>query len=97
MNALVVRPLAAGGIDEAFAWYEDRSVGLGLDFLRAVDESLAILTSAPLRFPVVHRGVRRVLIRRFPYALFYVVEEDRVIVLACSHTRRHPSAWRRRR
>ena len=97
MSELVVRPLAAADIDEAFAWYEHRSIGLRLDFLRAVDECFAAVAAAPLHFPVVHRVVRRTLLRRFPYAVFFVVEGNRVTVLACSHTRRHTRRWRGRR
>lgn len=53
MTVLVVRPLAAADLDEAFAWYESRSVGLGVDFLRAVDACFAAIEAAPLAYPVV--------------------------------------------
>jgi plasmid stabilization system protein ParE len=37
-----------------------------------------------------------VLTRRFPYGLFYVVEAERIVVLAVFHGRRDPKAVRRR-
>lgn len=55
MTALVVRPLAETDLDEAFAWYESRSVGLGVDFLRAVDACFAAIEVTPLAYPVVYR------------------------------------------
>ena len=96
MTALVVRPLAAADLDEAFAWYESRSVGLDVDFLRAVDGSFAGIDAAPLAFPVVYRDARRALLRRFPYAVLYVVDGNRIHSLACTHTSLHPRRWRGR-
>jgi plasmid stabilization system protein ParE len=96
MTALVVRPLAAADLDEAFAWYESRSVGLGVDFLRAVDACFAAIGAAPLAYPVVYRSARRALLRRFPYAVLYVVNDDRIHILACTHMSLHPRRWRQR-
>lgn len=94
--AVVVRPLAEADLDEAFAWYESRSVSLGVDFLRAVDACFDAIAAAPLAYPVVYRGTRRALLRRFPYAVLYIVVDDRIHILACSHTSLHPRGWRRR-
>ena len=93
---VVVRPEAAREVQEAFDWYEGRSEGLGLEFLRAADASLASVQRNPLAFPKVHKEVRRVLIRKFPYALFYIVEEESIAVVACFHARRDPIDWLRR-
>lgn len=96
MTALVVRPLAEADLDEAFAWYESRSVGLGVDFMRAVDACFAAIEAAPLAYPVVYRGARRALLRRFPYAILSIVDGEHLYVLACTHTSLHPRRWRQR-
>ena len=96
MTALVVRPLAEADLDEAFAWYESRSGGLGVDFLRAVDACFAAIEATPLAYPVVYRGARRALLRRFPYAILYLLDGERLHVLACTHTSLHPRRWRQR-
>ena len=96
MTAFVVRPLAEADLDEAFEWYESRSVGLGVDFLRAVDVCFAAIDAAPLAYPKVYHEARRALLRRFPYAMVYVVDKDCIHVLACTHTSLHPRRWRRR-
>lgn len=93
---LIVRPLAEADIEGAFAWYERRSVALGVEFLRSVDACFGAIAEWPLAFPVVYRRVRRGLIRRFPYAVFYVVAGERVEILAVTHTSRHPRRWFRR-
>jgi plasmid stabilization system protein ParE len=93
---VIVRPEAAREVQEAFDWYEGRSEGLGLEFLRAGDACLAGVRRNPSAFPKVHKDVRRVLMRKFPYALFYLVEEERIVVVACFHAKRDPMDWLRR-
>lgn len=93
---VLVREEAAREIQAAFDWYEERSEGLGLEFLRAADACLAGVRRSPSAFPKVHKEVRRVLMRKFPYALFYLVERDSIVVLACFHARRDPVDWLRR-
>src|SRR3712207_1896914 len=94
--AIVVRPEAAREVQEAFDWYEERSEGLGLEFLRAAEACLAGAQRSPLAFPKVHKEVRRVLMRKFPYALFYLLEEESIVVVACFHAKRDPIDWLRR-
>lgn len=96
MTAVVVRPLAAADLDDAFAWYESRSVGPGVDVLRAVDACVAAIEATPLAYPVVYRGARRALLRRFPYAVLYVVNDDRLHILTGSHMSLHPRRWQQR-
>jgi plasmid stabilization system protein ParE len=50
----------------------------------------------PQVFPKVHKEVRRVLMRKFPYALFYLIEEESIVVVACFHAKRDPIDWLRR-
>ncbi|MBC7909470.1 MAG: type II toxin-antitoxin system RelE/ParE family toxin [Pyrinomonadaceae bacterium] len=93
---IIVRPEAAREIQDAFDWYEEKSEGLGLEFLRAADACLAGIKRSPLASPIVHEQIRRALLRRFPYALFYLVQAESIIVLACFHVKRHPVDWMRR-
>ena len=95
-DEVIVRPEAAREVQEAFDWYEEKSQGLGLEFLRAADACLAGIRRNPLASPVTYQEVRRALLRKFPYALFYIVIEERIIVLACFHVKRNPIDWMRR-
>ncbi len=87
---ITVRPEAARELQDAFDWYEEKSEGLGLEFLRAVDACLASVKRNPSAFPVVHEQVHRAFLRKFPYTLFYIVKEDGIVVLACFHAKRDP-------
>ncbi len=93
---VVVRPEAAREIQEAFDWYEGRGEGLGLEFLRAADACLSGIRRNPSAFQPVHEQVRRALLRKFPYALFYLISGDTIVVVACFHVRRSPADWQRR-
>jgi toxin ParE1/3/4 len=90
---LIFRPEAESDIAAAYGWYEERAPGLGEEFLRALDVSVASIRRNPLAYPEKHRGVRRVLLRRFPYGLFYLADNQQITVLACLHARRNPRRW----
>jgi plasmid stabilization system protein ParE len=92
-----MRPAARAEIEEAYRWYEDQRPGLGEAFLGMVREILAAVEEAPLRYPVIRKGVRRALLRRFPYSILYLVEPDATVVLACFHGSRDPQEWHGRR
>jgi plasmid stabilization system protein ParE len=93
---LVVRGAAEADIAEAARWYGQRSPGLGSEFLRAVDVTLAEIARMPERYPVVRGRARRALLRRFPYALFFVASPDLVSIIACMHARRDSRHWQER-
>lgn len=63
-----MRRKAAEDIAEAAVWYEQRSQGLGTEFIRAIDACLALIARNPLAFPVVYREARMALPRRFDLA-----------------------------
>jgi plasmid stabilization system protein ParE len=91
-----VNPKAEAEIVAARDWYDDQSPGLGADFVRAVAEALTLIQQNPYQYLVVHGEFRRVGLRRFQYALIYVVIEDEVVVIACMHHSRDPRRWQSR-
>lgn len=95
-SRLIFRPAAEAELAEAFHWYEARRTGLGFDLLRAVEARLAAVQENPVAFPVVHQRIRRALVRRFPYGIYYTVEADAIVVLAVFHAKRNPKHWKRR-
>jgi plasmid stabilization system protein ParE len=89
-------PLAARDVREAVAWYDEQRTGLGAEFEAALHAALVLLRQAPEAGPPVLRDVRRVLLPRFPYALYYRLTPDLLEIRACLHQHRHPRLWRRR-
>jgi len=94
---LLIRPEAERDLAEAFRWYERRKSGLGEDLIREVEAALEEISEFPLRWPVVCRDIRRRLVRRFPYGVFYYVDSRTTVVLAVFHAKRDPSRWQDRR
>ena len=91
---LVFRPEVRKELDEAYSWYESQELGLGDDFLEQIDEALDRIYPMPESYPAVYRDVRRAVVRRFPYIIYYRIVSSRVIVTAVFHGRRNPKAWR---
>ena len=73
-TVVAFRREAEAELDEAIDWYEACSGGLGGQFLLAVDAAVARIARDPEAYPIVHRDIRRILFRRFPHALYYVIE-----------------------
>ena len=92
----IVRPPAEADIAEAALWYEARSIGLGTEFLRAVDLCFEEIGRSPERFPQVYRSSRRALLRRFPYAAYFISTATSIRIVACMHVKRDPRRWQRR-
>lgn len=77
--------------------YEGESPGLGIAFLEIVEQSLNDILENPFRFPLVFQDVRRALLKRFPYGIFFRVQPHRIRVTAIMHLARDPARWQRRR
>ena len=80
----------------AFRFYEDRSEGLGERFRDYLGIALALVQRRPEHAPVVYRELRRKLVERFPYAVFYRHYPGVIYVVAVMHVRRSPASWKRR-
>lgn len=95
MAEVIVRPGAQADIREAALWYENRRPGLGSEFTLWFDALLERIAQTPLQFPEIGSGIRRALLRRFPYAIYFVVAASPVVI-AVLHQHRHPAMWKQR-
>lgn len=93
---LIIRPEAEADFREAFLWYDEQLPGLGESFLSELDRELAGILVHPERHGRIRRDIRRALLRKFPYGVFYVVKPGRIVVLALLHTSRDPRLLGRR-
>ena len=93
---LIVRPEAETDISEVGGWYEDQVPGLGEEFLKALDEVFLSIEQNPGLYARVHGELRRALMPRFPYGVFYLPRSDQILIFAVLHTARDPRIWKRR-
>ena len=94
-RAVVFRPQAEYEALDVRRWYEARRAGLGDEFGAEVDAVVARIAENPLLFPRVRGETRRAVLTRFPYALYFRLTAESVVVLAV-HGRQDPSRWHRR-
>ena len=88
MIRTVIEPQASSDIMEAAEWYETQLIGLGVEFVLEVNRAIEKVQENPRFYYQVYRGVRRVLSRRFPYAIYYLLNETEVRILAVLHQSR---------
>lgn len=96
MTLLVYDPHVKDDVDEAYAWYEQESLGLGDRYLAALEETLLQIAENPRLYGIVYRRVSAAIVRPFPYVVYYRIERKRVRVIAIQHGHRNPTSWRRR-
>ncbi len=93
---VIVRPEVEDDLEKAFSWYEDKRKGLGYDFLLQVDAGMRFIERNPKIYSTKYKGTRKHLIKRFPYKIIYLVEKDKIIVLAIIHGKRSPALLKER-
>jgi len=84
-------------IEAAVEWYEGEQFGLGLEFLVELRASYNRIIENPFKYQHLRSGIRRALLHRFPYAVYFAVEGDTIVVVAVLHAGRDPVEWKRRR
>lgn len=94
---VVLRREAAEELEAARVWYETASAGLGIEFVSAAEAAIGHIVSAPAAFPQVHQSIRRLLMQRFPYGIFYFQDASEIVILGITHMRRDPRRWQARR
>lgn len=92
-----LRPAAIADLDDARQWYRRIDAWLAERFEEAVARTFDRIRERPGMFAEVHRDVRRVLLRSFPYAVYYRRIGDEVVVVAVLHLKRHPRTSQGRR
>ena len=93
---LEATPAVELDIEAAFEWYEHEEAGLGFQFLDEVRGAYVRVLDHPFGYQNLRSGIRRALTRRFPYAIYFSIEGEVIVILAILHTARDPEEWQRR-
>ena len=89
-------PDAEKEFNEAVEYYEDIEPGLGYDFALEVYSAINRAINFPKAWGILEGGVRRSLVKRFPYGVLYTEEKDQIIILAVMNLHRRPGYWKHR-
>lgn len=95
-SPLIVTKEAEEDLAEARSWYHRQRDGLDEEFVLCVEEALDRISRMPEAAEEVYPGVRQVIVRRFPYGVYYKVESTYVAVIAVYHSKRDPRGWQDR-
>ena len=78
---------------ESVEWYESRVRGLGLRFTDEIDSTIERIKLNPDMYLEVVEDIRRIQANKFPFSLFYTMENDTLIILRVFHNKRKPIKW----
>jgi plasmid stabilization system protein ParE len=90
------RGLARGDVLRARKWYEREASHMVPPFLDELRSLVASIGENPLMYPKVFGEVRRALMTRFSYAIYFTVDQESIVVLAVTHQARDEETWKRR-
>lgn len=90
---LEATPAVELDIEATFDWYQRENLGLGFEFLEELRAAYQRILEHPFGYQDLRSGIRRALTRRFPYAVYFSIEADAIIILAVLHTARDPEEW----
>jgi plasmid stabilization system protein ParE len=83
-------------IDAAAQWYAQQSSELAIKFLEAIDVAFDFIAQFPQASQEIDLGIRRTLTKKFPFFIYYTVDDECVTVFAVLHIRRSPYSWQQR-
>lgn len=92
---LIISADAYADLLDAAIWYETQQPGLGDVFTTAAEAIIKQIVRTPEIYAPVKGEVRRALVQRFPFSVYFKLESDRVVILAIIHASRHPDTWMR--
>jgi plasmid stabilization system protein ParE len=93
---LLVRRQAKLDLRQAVQWYDQQQYGLGREFGAQVDAAMELIADNPMQYQILYRNIRRAILRKFPYGVFYRIDGTDIVVFAIVHLHRDPSSWQAR-
>ena len=85
---IIVKPIVFLDLDEALLWYESEQKGLASRFYKSFEDAIERIKRNPHAFLDVTPGVKRILLKRFPYKVFYTISEKNIFILGVMHAKR---------
>jgi plasmid stabilization system protein ParE len=79
--------------EAAARWYAARSASAAAGFSDELDAAESAISELPEAWPLFEHGTRRFLLRRYPFSVIYLVDGERILIVAVAHARRRPGYW----
>lgn len=91
--SLVISDEASFDIIDSFNWYEAISESIAGKFEKEIESHLLLIRSNPNHFQLKYKSVRILFLKKFPFGIHYVIDNDFIKVIAVFHTSRNPMNW----
>jgi len=87
-----VQKKALKDIDDAYYWYENKSVGLGIRFVKEVETMLIYIEKYPKHYQVKYKNYREGVLKVFPFVVIYEIINKKVVILSVFPTHGNPES-----
>jgi toxin ParE1/3/4 len=87
---------AENDLDNSYQYYAEESTKVAESFFKQINSSLEIIKKNPESFPIAFRDVKKFVVKRFPFVIYYQLNESLIRVIAIFHTSRNPEIWNNR-
>ena len=92
MNVILVKP-ADDEVQDAVDYYNAQIDGLGFQFYDYFLDTVRYIKATPDVWRFVGANTRRINIKRFPYMVLYIFEEDTIYITCVAHQHRNPEYY----
>jgi hypothetical protein len=93
---LIINPFAELELEEAKDWYNLQQDNLGNEFVMEIDKTIIRIKENPFQFPKEKKQIRKAVAKRFPYSLFFYVDDLIINIFAIFHSSKNPMIWKKR-
>jgi mRNA-degrading endonuclease RelE of RelBE toxin-antitoxin system len=93
---LVIKPIVFLDVEDAINYYEKQSKGLGKRFYDSFLTTLQNIQFHPHHYTIVYNSVRRCMVAKFPYKIFYTIQEEKIFIIGVTHAKRSNTYIRKR-
>ena len=93
---IFISEAAEWDIREAFLWYQEQKVSLGVDFEKQVTKTIKNIKKNPLKFQTRYQQKRIAFTKKFPYGIHFTISDKTITIVAVFHTSQNPNIWEER-
>jgi len=93
---IIVKPPAELDVEEITEWYELHEERLGEQFVSEFKNTSILVSEIPLAFSKRYKSVRSFSLKKFPYNIFYIIQNQTMFIIAVLHQKRNPKIWKTR-
>ncbi len=97
MKRLIILPYAEKDINESITYFKEKTNGLEEVFIEQIDSSFNEILNNPEAFPIAKYDIRKFVINKFPFCIYYIERDNALYILAVFHDKRNPKDWYKRK